>query len=304
MNRLFDGRKNKFLQRLKESLYQNERLHNIETSFKIPSKENLPVTLSLFTLKNNQNVTTGYLMIAEDVKERLLTSNALKQRDDEFKTLIYRTSHDLKGPMASMLGLFHLLEKEEQDLHTMQYYLSHLKKSAEKLNKTLSGLLEVGMVDQSVLCEQPFNVYDIIREVVNSLDNYPGRENVEIKIHADKKLQITSHENLIRSILQHLIENSIKYRKLSRLGPTVISVTACSQKNRVTLAVKDNGQGMDKNVSKRAFDMFYRGNENSRGSGLGLFIVKSNIEKLGGEIKMKSKVSEGTEIKIFLPSIT
>lgn len=101
-----------------------------------------------------------------------------------------------------------------------------------------------------------------------------------------------------------MIENSIKYRKLSRLGPTVISVTACSQKNRITLAVKDNGQGMDKNVSKRAFDMFYRGNENSRGSGLGLFIVKSNIEKLGGEIKMKSKVSEGTEIKIFLPSIT
>lgn len=300
---LFDGRKKRFVQRLKESLRQIGQLHNMSTSFKIPGKEKLPVTLSLFALKNNQNITTGYLMVAEDVEEKLLTSDALKQKHGELKTLIYRTSHDLKGPLASMLGLFHVLEQEEQDVATLQHYLSLIKGSAEKLNTTLSGLLEVGSIDQSELSAQPFNLYNTIQEVVSSLDNYPDREKVGIRISVNEKLMITSNEQITRSILQNLIENGIKYRQLSRRGPAIIRITARSQKDKITLAVKDNGQGMDKNVLKRAFDMFYRGNESSKGSGLGLFIVKSNTEKLGGKVKIKSKPKEGTEIKILLPII-
>lgn len=300
---LFDGRKKSFVQRLKESLRQIGELHNMGTSFKIPGKEKLPVTLSLFALKNNQNMTTGYLMVAEDVKEKLLTSDALKQKHEELKTLIYRTSHDLKGPLASMLGLFHVLEQEEQDVATLQRYLSLIKGSAEKLNTTLSGLLEVGSIDQSELSAQPFNLCNTIQEVISSLDNYPDRENVGIKISVNEKLMITSSEKIIRSILQNLIENGIKYRQLSRRGPAVIRITARSQRDKLTLAVKDNGQGMSKSVLKRAFDMFYRGNEGSKGSGLGLFIVKSNTEKLGGKIRIKSKLKEGTEIKIVLPCI-
>ncbi len=301
INVLFDGRKKRFLQRIKASLREKEILYNITTSFKMANKEKLPVTISFFTLKNNQNKTTGYLMIADDVKEKILMSNALKQRNEELKTLIYKTSHDLKGPLASMLGLFNLLETEKQDILTLQCYLSHLKNSALKLNNTIKGLLEVGMVDQGELTEQAFSMYHTIQSVVSSLDNFPGREEVDIKIQVDKKLEITSQENFIRSILQNLIENSIKYRQLNRKGPAIVSIIVRSQKDRILLTVKDNGQGMDKNVMKKAFDMFYRGNESSKGSGLGLFIVKSNVEKLGGQIKIRSKSNEGTEIKIYLP---
>lgn len=298
---LFDGRKKGFLQRLKTSVHQFGQLQHIETSFKLPYKEKLPVTLSLFPLKNNQEKTTGYLMIAENVKEKVITSNTLKQRNEELNTLIYRTSHDLKGPLASMLGLFQVLEQEKQDVPTLQHYLSLVKGSAEKLNRTLSGLLEVGRVGQAELSVQPFFLYDIITEVVSSLDNYPGREKVEIKICVEEQLKITSCEKLLRSILQNLIENSIKYRQQNGYKPAVIFINARMQRNRILLSVKDNGQGMDKQVLNRACDMFFRGNANANGSGLGLFIVKANVEKLGGEIKLKSKLKEGTEIKISLP---
>lgn len=303
INTLFDGRKKKFLQRMKDQLLLEGKLHNIETSFKIPNKEKLPVTVSLFTLKDNRHVTTGYLMVAEDIKEKLVTSSALKTRNEELKTLIYRTSHDLKGPLASMLGLFSILEKEKQDLPTLQFYLGHLKKSAEKLNRTLSELLEIGIVDQSEPSAKKFNLGTSIHEVVNSLENYPGREQVEIKINAEKNLQISSSEKLLRSVLQNLIENSIKYRKPNKREPSVIRVSARTLKEKVLISVKDNGQGMDKMVLKRAFDMFYRGNEDSKGSGLGLFIVKTNIEKLKGEIKISSKRFEGTETRIILPLV-
>ena len=61
-------------------------------------------------------------------------------------------------------------------------------------------------------------------------------------------------------------------------------------------------RGMSRQIQQRAFDMFYRGNQSSEGSGLGLFIVKSNVEKLGGEIKIKSQIDHGTEMWVYLPS--
>lgn len=300
INTLFDGRKKGFVQRLKNSLRENGQLHNVSTTFKSELKENMPVSISLFTLKDNQNTATGYLMIGEDLKEKLITSDALKQRNEELKTLIYRTSHDLKGPLASMLGLFNLMEKESLDLPTMQLYFSHLKSSAVKLNKTLSSLLEIGITDQVSISKNTFNVYEVVQSVICSLDNYPGREEVKIKTFIDKKIQITTYEGLIRSTVQNLVENSIKYRRLAHEVAATIQISVRVQKDKMVLIVKDNGQGMSQEVLKRAFEMFYRGNECSEGSGLGLFIVKNNVEKAGGQIRIKSKEQEGSEIKIVL----
>jgi PAS domain S-box-containing protein len=299
---LFDGRQRKFVQRMTESLQQKGQLHNIETTFRTFNKKKLPVTLSLFALKNNRNITTGYLMIAEDVKEKKDTSNTLKKRNEELRTLIYRTSHDLKGPLASMLGLFNVMEMERQNLSSLQNYMFHLQKCVEKLNKTVLGLLEVGLVDQSALSMRPFYLYNTLQDVIDSLSNFPGRDQVEINLSVDKKLQVISSEKALSSVLQNLIENSIKYRQSDSGKISVVQVSAHVDKGYLIMLIKDNGQGMDKNVIKKAFNMFYRGNENSDGSGLGLFIVKSTIEKMKGEIILKSKVKEGTEIKIILPT--
>ncbi len=305
INALFDGRKRHFIQRLKDQSYQDGEVHNVSTSFKVPRSEKLPVTLSVFALKNNYDLTTGYFMIAENVTDKLHTSNALKQRNEELKTLIYRASHDLKGPLASMLGLFYALELEEdkQSAATLSTYLNLIKKSAERLNGTLSGLLEIGTVNQPAVAVKSFNIYSTVEEIVNSLSNYPGRKEVAIEIQSDQEAPITSSENMVRSILQNLVENSIKYRQLERDFSPTIRIKIQSLKNKVNVLVKDNGQGMDKNVLKNAFTMFYRGNLSSEGSGLGLFIVKSSVEKLGGKLKIKSKVNEGTEIKITLPML-
>ena len=305
INTLFDGRKSRFIQRLKDQSYQEGEIRELGTSFKVPHSEKLPVTLSVFALKNNYDITTGYFMIAEDVKDKLLTSNALKQRNEELKTLIYRASHDLKGPLASMLGLFYALELEEGEkcVATLQTYLNLLKKSAERLNGTLTGLLEVGSVNQPTVSVKPFDLYDTTQEIISSLSNYPGRKQVNIQLESDDHVPFSSSENMIRSILQNLIENGVKYRQLERGCSPFIRIKLQALKNKVSIVVQDNGQGMDKNVLKNAFTMFYRGNLNSEGSGLGLFIVKSSVEKLGGKLKIKSKVNEGTEVKITLPML-
>ena len=298
---LFDGRKAKFITDLKESLRKKKNIYNLEASFKTSGSGRLPVTISLSRLQDNRE-SIGYVLIAKDLQHIQLTSDALRQKNDELKTLVYRVSHDLKGPLASMQGLLQVIEQTETDLPTLNYYISLIKQSADKLHSTLMGLLEIGVSNRTKLDMQSFDVYDCVCDVIDSLANYPNRDKVDISVEYDSPVLFTSSEKLFRSVLQNLVENSIKYHQYINNTP-FIRINIKPWRGGIEITVKDNGEGMNKAVLDRAFDMFYRGNQTSSGSGLGLFIVKSNVEKLGGDLKIKSKPDHGTEVKIYLPSL-
>jgi signal transduction histidine kinase len=162
-------------------------------------------------------------------------------------------------------------------------------------------LLEIGLSASNKINFSNFNVRECIEDVMKSFEGYPGSKEVILLLSSNKDLDITTEEKTFRSIMQNLIENSIKYRKRN-INDAVTKISARRYKSGIKIKVKDNGQGMDKQVQSRAFDMFYRGNQGSEGSGLGLFIVKSNIERLGGEIKIKSRADHGTEMWVYLPT--
>ena len=298
---LFTKKKAKFIQKLKKLVHEEEQVYNIETEFKIQQKAALPVTLSLSALKKRHTV-TGYLLIAKDLKQILLTSKALKQRNEELKTLLYKVSHDLQGPLASILGLFQVIDQNDHDLTTLRYYVSLVKRSTDKLEKTVKGLLELGVDDEARQQLTSFDVKQVVEKVVSDLSELPDRKKVAIEVVATRPIQLISEERLFRLIMHNILENSLKYRR-TNIDHPCINITIRNSKRGATILVKDNGQGMSRHVQKRAFDMFYRGNPSSQGSGLGLAIVKSNVEKLGGEVSLKSKLQEGTEVRVFLPSI-
>ncbi len=300
INILFPKSQQRFLNRLLEDILFEEHLYNRETQFKLKERKSLPVSISLSVLKNNQN-STGYLLIAKDIKQLLLATDALKQKNKELKTFVYRVSHDLKGPLASISGLLGLVEQEKESVEIYRHYFNLIKNSTEKLERTLSGLLEIGVASNNNPTYSNFNVRECIEDVVRSFEGYPGRGQVILLISANRDIELNTEEKTFRSILQNLVENSIKYRK-NNTDDAVTKISARKYKNGVKIKVKDNGQGMDKQVQNRAFDMFYRGNQGSQGSGLGLFIVKSNIERLGGEIKIKSRPDHGTEMWVYLPT--
>lgn len=297
---LFAKKNTPFALRLKQLAQQQEPLYNIETSFKIQRTTALPVALSLSVLKQRDTV-TGYLLIAKDLKQILLTSKALKQRNEELKTLIYKVSHDLQGPLASILGLFQVIEQTSHDPGTLPHYLSLIKRSANKLEKSVRGLVELGMDDAHQQLST-FEVKHSVEEVIGSLCDFPDREKVAIEVKIAKPLQLRSEERLFRLMVQHLVENSIKYRR-TNIDDSYVQIRIRHHRRGVSLTIKDNGQGMSRHVQQRAFDMFYRGNPASQGSGLGLTIVKSNVEKLGGEVAIKSKLQQGTDVRLLLPSI-
>lgn len=300
INELFPKRQKKFLDTLLLDIMENDHIHDQETQFKVRGRRNLSVSISLSLIKNGSDL-DGFLLIAKDIQHFLMTTDALKQKNEELETLVYRVSHDLRGPLASVTGLFQLLEHEEETLDNLKYYLGLIQETTTKLENTLSGLLEIGLSSNGSLMNHEFNVRSSIQDILASFNGYPGHEDVILLFSANQELTINTEEKTFRSVLQNLIENSIKYRK-PHITDSVTKISARKYKNGIKIKVKDNGQGMSRQVQRRAFDMFYRGNQISEGSGLGLFIVKSNIEKLGGEIRIKSQVDHGTEMWVYLPN--
>lgn len=298
---LFLKQQLKFLNQLLFDIAEKETISNFETRLKVRGRKSLPVSVSLSRVKGNFG-SKGYLLIGRDIEQLLMATDALKQKNQDLETLIYRVSHDLKGPLASVTGLFQLLEHEEETLETLKYYLNLIQESTGRLENALSGLLETRLFSDGVLRHQEFNVRSIIEEVITSFTGYPGYQDVILLVSANRELTLNTEEELFRSVLQNIIENSIKYRK-HHASDSVTKISARKHRNGIKIKIKDNGQGMSRQVQGRAFDMFYRGNQTSKGSGLGLFIVKSNVEKLGGEVRIKSQIDHGTELWIYLPNI-
>lgn len=300
---LFPPGEKKLIKLIKTKLLQQGFLYNKETSFVQSSDNILPVSLSLSVLKDNHNEEKGFILIAKDLKHILLTANALKQKNEELKTLVYKVSHDLKGPVASVIGLLDLVDMAGDDLPAIQKYLLHIKSSLNKLNHTIVSLLEYSLSAQPDYEITTFYLKDFLVEVIQSFDAYPGRRQINIQLQVADELTLKTGKKLLTSVVQHLIENAILYRAPYKKN-ALLKITASRQGKNILFSFKDNGCGMDGQVAARAFDMFFRGTQTSTGSGLGLFIAKSNIESLGGEISLSSKVGLGTEIRLLLPSLS
>jgi PAS domain S-box-containing protein len=254
------------------------------------------ITLSRIT----QHHDAGYILIAKDISQVKRATRALEDKNAELETLIYRISHDLKGPLASMKGLLELIELEggENDVAENLNYLQLVKKSSQKLEDTLVGLLQLGLAKKENIVYEEINLKEWIKEVISGFDNFPGRGQVIIHLTANEDLTLKTEPKMFTSVIQNLIENSIKYRKVNT-NDSVTKVSVRKYKKGIKIKVKDNGMGMDNDMQKRVFDMFYRGHQHTEGTGLGMFIVKTHVEKLGGTISISSTPQVSTEVTLF-----
>ena len=300
ITQVFPKRQHRLLESIIESVEEGESIRNRRSYLHVRRKRNLPVSLNFTFIESDHAF--KYILIARDQRQYTKATDALKQKNEELKTLIYRASHDLKGPLASIKGLFNLLKDEPGDAETLKYYLKLIEKSVDKLEDTLSGLLEVGLSAKKQLQYTSFNVRESLEEIIERFECYPVRELVIIHLTSNNDISLCTDQKIFHAIFQNLIENGIKYRK-PKQNDAVTKISVRRYKRGIKVKVKDNGLGMDRNLQKRAFDMFYRGHEHSEGSGLGLFIVKNNAEKLGGEIILKSSLNMGTEIWVYLPDM-
>ncbi|WMJ73053.1 HAMP domain-containing sensor histidine kinase [Cytophagaceae bacterium ABcell3] len=240
------------------------------------------------------------LYIAKDISPLKRIEQQLISKNQELDTFVYKVSHDLKGPLSSILGITSLVEDEIKDQAALNYF-KLIKKCSESLDTILKNLLDLALMERMRKEKSKICFNQFIKNITDIYSLSPHSHKNHIRITVAQKRDFFNNEKMLHSVIQNLVDNAVKYRKPGQSAEIDIAVT--ENKNGVIIIIKDNGIGIREDLHDKIFNMFYRGPHTSEGSGLGLYMAKSYIEKMGGEISFLSTENIGTEFIITLPCL-
>lgn len=245
------------------------------------------------------NQTIGIYGVYVDITQRKRVEEELKVRNTELDNFVYKVSHDLRAPLSSILGLVNLAKLPGNTDNPMDYidiigskveHLDHFIGDVLSHSKNLKIDLTIAKVDFNYIIDQTFND-------LNYLEGAKGISRM-VKVEG---IDFYSDPWRIAEIFRNLISNAIKYRKLDQVA-SEIGIKINVDHLRAEIAFADNGIGIDEKNLAKVFEMFYRATEQSDGSGIGLYIVKNAVDKLGGQISVASRLGQGTRFSIILPN--
>ncbi|MFN0201678.1 MAG: sensor histidine kinase [Bacteroidia bacterium] len=275
------------------------------TEDKIPDFQNVFVLLIVsllcmvsFQFVNTSQKTTKSLLKSENLLHQKLEE--LEKTNQELDRFIYSVSHDLRSPLASALGLIDLCRK---DANNRQIYFNLQEKSLKKLDNFIQDIL---LYSQNVNLSAQITQIDLnamVQEIFESLRFEHTHLNIQLTSDIICPIPFYSDKFRLQIILANLIGNSIRYHN-PQANPPFVKVVIRVTKEKAQFEVKDNGIGISDAHLPQIFDMFYRAHTQSVGSGLGLYIVNEAIKILGGKIKVKSILKEGSVFLFHLPNVS
>ncbi|HEY8402800.1 MAG TPA: ATP-binding protein, partial [Cytophagaceae bacterium] len=229
------------------------------------------------------------MLLEEAVRQR---TKELNETNEQLEAFVYKASHDIKGPLKSIIGLMTLGMQEFKDENVHNYF-KHVLKTSKKLEKLLLDLLEITRVKQVELNLEIIDFREMIDSAIENFHNFPGFDKMQFHIDIDAAEPFYSDKKLLYPVIQNLVENPIKYADFTK-DENLLHISITTSKSGAELIFKDNGIGIHQDYQDQIFNMFFKANENSSGSGLGLYIVKTTIEKLKGKIKLTSQPGVGS----------
>jgi PAS domain S-box-containing protein len=245
--------------------------------------------------------TVAIVLNITDLKE---VEFKLAEKDKELDSFIYRASHDLRGPIATMNGLAQLGLNEVGILPEVKMYFERLLQTAQRLDTITVDLVEVRETRHIDIPFEWVDVQDLINRVLSQLQFSPRKENMKFYLEIDIDTYFYTSRALLFSIFRHLIHNAILFKDSKKPQPYLkITVEYDAHIKNVCFKIEDNGIGIPENVLDKVFDIFYRGDARSKGSGMGLYIVKSAIRRLEGAFSLHSEINTGTAFHFSLPVI-
>jgi signal transduction histidine kinase len=231
------------------------------------------------------------------LEKNQLQTQIIENKNAELDSFFYRISHDLKGPIASMLGLSSLAKKDIKD-EPARAYLEKQHVQAERLNNIISGLIQLTKLNDAALQKERIDFKKLIDDCILSLHHLPEYSKITFRKEIEEGLVFYTEWTLLNAIVQNLVENGIKY---SADENPFVDIQVWSDHDNVTIRVADNGHGIPVEHQSKIFEMFYRATHQSRGTGLGLYILKRSVDRLEGEIHIESEPGVGSTFTIRLP---
>jgi signal transduction histidine kinase/Tfp pilus assembly protein PilF len=221
----------------------------------------------------------------------------LKEAYKELDTFFYRSSHDFRRPLTTFMGLAEVAKITVKDKTALELF-EKVKETARSLDKMLVKLQSISDVGAQELIYKEVLVEELFHTVCKGFRDELDQRDVLTTCVVSLPEAFVSYPAMIRIILENLVENSIQF---STPYKPHITLRAYQVGTDCVMEVEDNGQGIQKDLGDRIFDMYFRGSERSKGNGLGLYIVKKAVEKLKGSIRVDTNVVAGAKFILTFP---
>lgn len=222
----------------------------------------------------------------------LQSDGELQETNQELSDSLYRSSHELIGPVASRKGLINLLINEDSGKKTGGYF-ENLDGTVEKLDNTIRNHAFVHEIKQQKPTFEEIDIRKLIEDVLKKLK--PCNQGIQVEMSIPEVLPIKSDKLLLETMFRELLTNSCQYQcRLDRRKSIIQVGGKLEEGGNILITVKNNGDRISENIGNKIFDMFYRGNEDSSGQELGLYKVNFAINRLNGEIRFESIKDQGT----------
>nr|WP_315155969.1 PAS domain-containing protein [uncultured Flavobacterium sp.] len=287
------------------SALAEKRECQIETLTRKKNKEEYWVRFSMIPIYNNDKELSHWISIQKDVteerkqeKEKEQLIRELTQNNKDLKQFSYITSHNLRAPLSNLIGLLNLIEDIPITDSELLEIISGFNKSTHLLNDTINDLVKIIVIkDQISIQKELVSITEVLEHVFNQLQFQIEQSKPILKLNFDSIETIYTNKAYLESILMNLLTNSIKYKSQSKR--LKISISTKEVNNKTVLKFKDNGIGIDlERNSEHVFGLYQRFHDYPDSKGLGLYLVKSQIESLGGNITIESEVNKGTQFTL------
>ncbi len=227
------------------------------------------------------------------------TLRELHEKNFELDQFVYKTSHDLRSPLSTILGLVDIL-KEESDEAAKRQYIDLIANRVHKLDGFIRSMLDYSRNTRTATRCEEIDLLVLVQECFADLEYMKHFGRIRFTPRVGKG-RFCSDVFRLKIIFSNLISNAIKYQDFNK-AQNWLDIGVEITPEHAVIHCADNGVGIDPAYQAKIFDMFFRAAEQSDGSGLGLYIVKQAVAALQGTIRMQSQVGGGTQFTITLPN--
>ncbi len=269
--------------------------------------KNEPVVSAYEELKNrNENLLqlteelkAEKLKVEGQVNEIKMLNTRLENSNAYMQQFTYTVSHDLKTPLTSLKLALNFLE-DNSDPENQQHYIDFISRASVKLEKTIMGLVEIlDLQSHGLQIARPINFEHVLEDIVEQVTDQFKTGDITVNKNFDAVKDIFYVPAYITSIFSNLVSNAVKYSSPHRA--LQIDVHTTIKDNFIVLSFTDNGEGIDlEKFGDKLFSPFVRLTERNDGKGIGLYIIKSMVEKNGGRVAVESMPGKGTTFIFYL----
>jgi signal transduction histidine kinase len=274
---------------------------NVNAFFAINMFSSAAITLMCvnFMQKLNSSSERELKELAEEINGKNIH---LEKTNAELDRFLYSTSHDLRSPLSSIKGLVNIARHETTD-DKIQRYFTMMIDRVDKLDFFIKDIIDYSKNARTEIRQEEVDFQSLLAEITDNLKYIEGAETIRFETDVRVRFPVISDKNRLSVVLNNLLANAIKYHD-RRKENQWIDVSVVNSDKSLKVAVSDNGIGIDPEHQQKIFDMFYRGTIHSKGSGLGLYIVKETISKMKGTIRVESTPGKGSSFLITLPVLS